>query len=228
MAEALHNMRASLETDLMADHPIHVVCKWVGNTPKVALGHYLQTLDSDFDKATRGGAESGAVAGRVVQNPVQTWAVRTGPNRTDSPQPPLPQGVLSGVGVGGLPRSGCADSPKTTRTPGCSPTGAAGTAPPAAPGSTGRPPGRKTVQLAGQVRELVSGLLASSADDDLRSLEVVSVTPAPDSSRMLVVRGDGDAATTEARLLAAAGWLRVGVAEGVTRRRVPGLAFAVT
>ena len=100
--------------------------------------------------------------------------------------------------------------------------------PPAAPGSTGHPPGRKAVQLADQVRELVSGLLASSGDDGLRSLEVLSVTPAPDSSRMLiVVRCAGPVAETEARLAAAAGWLRVGVAEGVTRRRVPGLAFGV-
>jgi hypothetical protein len=39
------NLRSSLETDLMRDHPIHVVTAWVGNTPKIALGHYLQTLE---------------------------------------------------------------------------------------------------------------------------------------------------------------------------------------
>ena len=100
--------------------------------------------------------------------------------------------------------------------------------PPAAPGSTGRPPGRKAVQLADQVRELVAGLLAASGDEVLRGLEVVEVKPAPDSSRMLIiVRGDGDAAEIKLRLVAAAGWLRVGVAEGVTRRRVPLLAFGV-
>lgn len=60
--KSLHNMRASCETDLMANHPIHVVCAWLGNTPKVALGHYLQTLEADFDKAL-GGAKSGAVSG---------------------------------------------------------------------------------------------------------------------------------------------------------------------
>lgn len=100
--------------------------------------------------------------------------------------------------------------------------------PPAAPGSTGRPPGRKAVQLAGQIHQLISGLLAACGDDALRALEVVSVTPAPDSPRMhIVVRGEGSAGEIAAKLDAAAGWLRVGVAAGVTRRRVPGLAFGV-
>jgi len=45
---------------LMASHPIHVVTAWLGNTPKIALGHYLQTLDRDFEKALRGDAKSDA------------------------------------------------------------------------------------------------------------------------------------------------------------------------
>jgi hypothetical protein len=53
-------MRAGCETDLMPNHPIHVVTAWIGNTPKIALGHYPQTLDADFAKALKGGAESGA------------------------------------------------------------------------------------------------------------------------------------------------------------------------
>lgn len=55
-----HNLRASCETDLMRDHPIHIVTAWIGNTPKIALGHYLQTLDGDFEKAIRGDADSDA------------------------------------------------------------------------------------------------------------------------------------------------------------------------
>ena len=35
----------------MAVFPIHAVCKWLGNTPTVALKHYVQILDSDFDRA---------------------------------------------------------------------------------------------------------------------------------------------------------------------------------
>jgi len=59
-----HNLRASCETDLMKDHPIHVVAAWIGNTPKIALAHYRQTLEGDFEKAVKGGAESGAVTSR--------------------------------------------------------------------------------------------------------------------------------------------------------------------
>ena len=47
------NLRASRETELCQDYPLHVVVKWLGNTPKVAIGHYLQTMDSDWEKATR-------------------------------------------------------------------------------------------------------------------------------------------------------------------------------
>ncbi|MGL6077097.1 MAG: tyrosine-type recombinase/integrase [Fimbriiglobus sp.] len=81
-----HNLRASLETDLMQNHPIHVVTAWIGNTPSIALGHYLQTLDSDFEKALKGAAESGAVNGEMVQNPVQSEAAKNVQNRPQSPQ----------------------------------------------------------------------------------------------------------------------------------------------
>ena len=58
-----HNLRASCETHLIPHHPLHVVTAWLGNTPKIALAHDLQSLDRNFDKAVRGGAESGAVGG---------------------------------------------------------------------------------------------------------------------------------------------------------------------
>ena len=61
-----HNLRASRETELAREFPIHVVTKWLGNTPKIAAKHYLMTTESDFSKAIgtagrKGGAESGAV-----------------------------------------------------------------------------------------------------------------------------------------------------------------------
>ncbi len=79
-----HNMRASCETDLMAAHPIHVVCAWVGNTPAVALRHYVTVQERDFEKALTGGAESSAV---VVQTPVQSAAVPNGLDETRKTQP---------------------------------------------------------------------------------------------------------------------------------------------
>ncbi len=67
-----HAMRASRETELAKEYPIHVVTTWLGNTPRIALKHYLQVTDADFDRAgvalERGGAESGA---RSAQNAAQ-------------------------------------------------------------------------------------------------------------------------------------------------------------
>jgi integrase len=47
-----HNMRASRQTELEANHPSHVVCAWLGNSPETARNHYLQVTESDFDKAS--------------------------------------------------------------------------------------------------------------------------------------------------------------------------------
>ena len=69
----------------MAEHPIHVVTAWIGNTPRIALEHYLQTLESDVAKAVgekqQSGAESGAVS---VQNTVQTGADVIEPQETNA------------------------------------------------------------------------------------------------------------------------------------------------
>jgi integrase len=56
-----HNLRASRETELAEQFPIHVVCSWIGNTEKIAARHYLQTTDAYFDRAVQRGTESGTV-----------------------------------------------------------------------------------------------------------------------------------------------------------------------
>ena len=48
------NQRSSRETELLKEFPVHVVCAWLGNTPRVALKHYAQVTDEAFKKATRG------------------------------------------------------------------------------------------------------------------------------------------------------------------------------
>lgn len=60
------NLRSTRETELAEQFPIHVVCKWIGNSQPVAAKHYLQVTDEHFEKA--------------VQNPVQQAAAepRTG------------------------------------------------------------------------------------------------------------------------------------------------------
>lgn len=46
-----HSMRASCQTDLIQQHPIPVVCRWLGNSVAVAMRHYVDVSDSDFRKA---------------------------------------------------------------------------------------------------------------------------------------------------------------------------------
>ncbi len=46
-----HNLRATRQTELAERFPAHVVCKWIGNSERVAADHYLQTLDAHFEKA---------------------------------------------------------------------------------------------------------------------------------------------------------------------------------
>jgi len=54
------NLRASRETELAADHPLHVVTEWIGNSAPVAARHYLSVTDADFEKAARKAAQSSA------------------------------------------------------------------------------------------------------------------------------------------------------------------------
>ncbi|HZZ77637.1 MAG TPA: site-specific integrase [Gemmataceae bacterium] len=56
-----HNLRASRQTELAAEYPIHVVCAWIGNTAAIAAKHYLTVRETDFQRASEGGAESGAL-----------------------------------------------------------------------------------------------------------------------------------------------------------------------
>ena len=67
-----HSLRASCESDLAQSFPLATVTKWLGNTPSVALRHYIDPTESAFEKATswvpEGGAKSGAPE---AQNPAQ-------------------------------------------------------------------------------------------------------------------------------------------------------------
>ncbi len=45
------NLRASRQTELAEDYPLHVACAWIGNTQAVAQKHYLQVTDEHFAKA---------------------------------------------------------------------------------------------------------------------------------------------------------------------------------
>lgn len=55
-----HSMRASCEPDLARRFPLAVVAKWLGNTQAVAMRHYVDVTDADFQRAVQ-----------VAQNPAQ-------------------------------------------------------------------------------------------------------------------------------------------------------------
>ena len=46
-----HNLRSSRETELARQFPLHVVTRWLGNTPRIAMKHYLQVTEDDFARA---------------------------------------------------------------------------------------------------------------------------------------------------------------------------------
>lgn len=84
------NLRASRETELAEKYPIHVVCEWIGNSPKVAEDHYLQMREEYYRRAvTEGGATGGA---EVVQKLVPSAKA---PIRTDSQETKKPSGLAT-------------------------------------------------------------------------------------------------------------------------------------
>ncbi|MCA9082184.1 MAG: phage integrase SAM-like domain-containing protein, partial [Planctomycetaceae bacterium] len=46
------NLRATRETELAEEFPMHLFCEWIGNSQLVAANHYLQVTDDHFSKAT--------------------------------------------------------------------------------------------------------------------------------------------------------------------------------
>ncbi|MBS0265431.1 MAG: site-specific integrase [Planctomycetes bacterium] len=56
--KTFQNLRSTRETELAESYPIHVVTAWLGNSPTVAMKHYLQVTEDHFARA--GGAKSAA------------------------------------------------------------------------------------------------------------------------------------------------------------------------
>jgi len=71
------NLRASRETELAAEYPLHVATTWIGNTARIAERHYLQVPDEAFAKAIRDNhrleqaAQNAAHVTHAAQNPAQ-------------------------------------------------------------------------------------------------------------------------------------------------------------
>ena len=90
-------------------------------------------------------------------------------------------------------------------------------------------PDEKTLRLCRQAeRALAMTLSGECGDEVLSALPVVSVTPAPNASRLLVTVALPDGASpTDVlhRLERARGFLRSGMASVIHRKRVPDLVF---
>ena len=96
---AFQNMRASRETELTQEHPLHVVVAWLGNSAPIAARHYLQVTDGDFDRAVAsprmgGGAESGA---QEAQNAAQHAAAEKCTLSQESRKAPENKGFLPSI-----------------------------------------------------------------------------------------------------------------------------------
>ena len=50
------NLRSTRETELMERFPTHVVCAWIGNSPRIARRHYLQITKDHITQAVSGDA----------------------------------------------------------------------------------------------------------------------------------------------------------------------------
>ena len=63
------NLRASRETELAEQFPVQVVAGWLGNTPAIAMRHYLMTTQEHFAKAVNGDQEHPTQ--KAAHNPAQ-------------------------------------------------------------------------------------------------------------------------------------------------------------
>src|SRR5439155_24067026 len=85
-----HSLRASCESDLAQSFPLATVTKWLGNTPSVALRHYVDPTEAAFDRALEwrpaetGGAKSGA---REARNAAQRADAENRPESQELAQP---------------------------------------------------------------------------------------------------------------------------------------------
>lgn len=89
---------------------------------------------------------------------------------------------------------------------------------------------RKTWQLCKQIATAVQLALGSAADERLRELLVVQVTPAPDASHLLLLVQPNSAISSSEEamneaLANARGYMRTAAAEAITRKKTPHLTM---
>jgi ribosome-binding factor A len=89
-------------------------------------------------------------------------------------------------------------------------------------------PNRKALQLCSQVRDMLNSVLPTLGNETLNHLYIESVSPAPDSTRLLaVVDTIDDVNVVLEQLQNATGKLRIEIATVINRRKVPQLTYMV-
>ena len=90
------NLRSTRETELAAEYPLHIVVNWLGNSQPVALAHYLQITDADFERAVSGGAKSDArPAQKAAQKPAAGLGRVLKSDTAKAPNSLQPQGFFN-------------------------------------------------------------------------------------------------------------------------------------
>jgi integrase len=112
------NLRATRQTELAETWPIHVVCRWLGNSRAVAQEHYLQVTDDHFARALQEPAAppvnaANAAPGSAAQNQAQC------PPVSSQSEPQTPKTAESQAKA----LSGVADSERPTAVASVTPAG---------------------------------------------------------------------------------------------------------
>ncbi len=63
----MQNLRATRETELLANYPAKDVTGWLGNSPDVANKHYAIPMQASFDRAVRDGAGTAGVTAEAAE-----------------------------------------------------------------------------------------------------------------------------------------------------------------
>ena len=64
-------LRATRETELASTLPLHVVTAWCGNTPTIALKHYLMTTNDHFERASSLDVPLKTTGEKAARNPAR-------------------------------------------------------------------------------------------------------------------------------------------------------------
>ncbi len=80
------NLRSSRETELVERFPLHAVCTWLGNSPKVASKHYLQTTEAHYREAAQNPAQNTAKPSGMERNEKSKIPVGATKNAISEPQ----------------------------------------------------------------------------------------------------------------------------------------------